>query len=708
MKKQLLLIATAIATVTAFGQDSGGWCGTDAHQQKIFDANPGLEEEMHEHLSRVAGGMGPSIDRDAIYYIPCVFHIIHDNGVGNISDEQVQSAIDQLNEDYNALNSDFDNARNTATAPFAPYASDMHIQFGLAKVDPDGNCTNGIQRRNSPAGSYNADDGIKTYAGGGLDQWPRDEYLNIWVVNSIDSDGSAGMILGYAQFPYGGGWGSPASTYGIVIRHDRVGTTGTATTDRTLTHEVGHCLGFLHTFQGGCHSGDCSSNGDYCCDTPPQSEAFWTCSSSQNSCGIPSGDVYGIDALDQWENFMSYSPCQYMFTEDQKTIAHSNFTDISFLANLTSLANANDKEILSAGPLCQADFLNTDNVICAGGSVTFDDVSYHNVTGRTWTFTGGTPASSTSENPTVVYNTPGIYDVTLEVTDGSSTISKTETAHIIVLGDPGQTIPYTEGFELITSLPDYDEMLIVNEDGGQQFQVYSGAASTGSYSARLSNFGVTNGTKDAIESTPIDLSTLDPSDDVILSFKYAYKRRSSSNNEALKVYISKDCGETWILRKIIDGDDLGPEISSSSYIPSSENDWYQVDITNITSSYYVSNFRYKLEFTNDNGNNIFIDDINIYDPATVGLEEIDAVSSWSVYPNPTTNIVNIQIDGVMGADYVVDLYNIMGEKVGNVYSGYLNSGMNTLNYDMSNLPKGIYVVRVASNGEVLTKRIIKQ
>src|SRR5690606_6096029 len=129
--------------------------------------------------------------------------------------------------------------------------------------------------------------------------------------------GGQGITLGYAQFPYFG----PASEYGVVIRHDAFGTMGRATGDRTFSHEAGHCFGLFHTFQDGCSSQDCSSNGDYCCDTPPVSEAQWSCGTTQNTCtNVPTNDHYGFDAYDQFENYMSYSPCQNMFSQDQKDI----------------------------------------------------------------------------------------------------------------------------------------------------------------------------------------------------------------------------------------------------------------------------------------------------------------------------------------------------------------------------------------------------
>ena len=718
MKKKILLIATLFSGLT-FGQDDGHGhdhvhdygCGTDFYMQKVFEENPSLETEMHETDERISSGAILPMDRDANYYIPVVFHILHDGDNGNISDEQIQSAIDQLNEDYNTTNSDLSSTRNTADAPFLPNAGDYHLFFGLAKKDPDGNCTNGIQRRDIGDASYNAGNEIKD-GSVGLDNWPRSEYLNIWVVNSINNDGGTGIILGYAQFP---GWGS-AGTYGIVIRHDRTGTMGTASSgDRTLTHEVGHCLNLYHTFQGssgmdGCVSGNCSSEGDRVCDTPPQQEAFWSCSSSQNSCSyVPPGDEYGFDTKDQFENFMSYSPCQYMFTEGQRDRTYATFSAYTWMSNLVSLANANDKEILTAGPLCEAEFSSTETTVCTGSTVTFADESYHNVTSRTWTFPGGTPGTSSAENPVVTYSTPGVYDVTLEVSDGSSTETKSITNHIVVFDNTGESLPYHQGFESLTSLPDYDNMLVENNDGGQAFDIYTGAGSSGLKSARLANFGVDNGTSDAIISPTIDLSSLTADDDLAFTFDIAYKRRSSGNDEVLKVYVSKDCGETWALRKNVDDDDLGETVQSTSYTPEGQGDWRTITITNVTESYFVSNFRFKLEFTNDNGNNIFIDNINLYNAAFAGIEDDKQnLAEWSVYPNPVANDFAVTINSVGNAEYNVSLFNLLGEQIDVIHTGVLSNGANTLNYSMAELPKGVYVVRVESNGVVESKKIIKQ
>ena len=87
-----------------------------------------------------------------------------------------------------------------------------------------------------------------------------------------------------------------------------------------------------------------------------------------------------------------------------------------------------------------ADFSGTPLTVCAGSTVQFTDLSTGGVTGWTWTTTGGTPATSTDQNPLIQYDTPGTYDVTLDITDGTQNETKTETAYITVVALPTATV----------------------------------------------------------------------------------------------------------------------------------------------------------------------------------------------------------------------------------------------------------------------------
>lgn len=83
-----------------------------------------------------------------------------------------------------------------------------------------------------------------------------------------------------------------------------------------------------------------------------------------------------------------------------------------------------------------ADFISDVDSVCVGNAVNFTDMSIGAITSWNWTFEGGTPATSTAQNPSVTYNTTGVYDVTLEVSDGTNTSTEYIADMITVLEDP--------------------------------------------------------------------------------------------------------------------------------------------------------------------------------------------------------------------------------------------------------------------------------
>jgi PKD repeat protein len=83
-----------------------------------------------------------------------------------------------------------------------------------------------------------------------------------------------------------------------------------------------------------------------------------------------------------------------------------------------------------------ANFSASDSTIYEGQSVTFTDLSTNNPTSYAWTFNGGTPGVSTSQNPVITYNTPGTYDVALTATNSSGSDNETKTAFITVQSLP--------------------------------------------------------------------------------------------------------------------------------------------------------------------------------------------------------------------------------------------------------------------------------
>ena len=287
----LALLGLALTTTSASAQTAKRNCASVDVLKQQLAADPGMAARMAainnqalQYAARHAGDAQRSTVAISVT-IPVVVHVLYSTASENISDAQIQSQIDVLNEDYHKLNTD----ANKVPAAFAGLAADIGIQFTLAKRDPNGLATNGIERKSSTTASWGTADNIKSTSTGGLNAWPMGQYLNLWV-GTI-----GGGILGYAQFP-----GGAAATDGVVISPVYFGRTGTVTSPydlgRTASHEVGHWLNLNHIW--GDDQGACTGT-DNVADTPNQgSENYGKPVFPHVSCSNgPNGDMF-MDYMD--------------------------------------------------------------------------------------------------------------------------------------------------------------------------------------------------------------------------------------------------------------------------------------------------------------------------------------------------------------------------------------------------------------------------
>lgn len=667
-------------------------CGSNEAVNAILNANPKLKQEylqreailaIHDQQAFATGYSENKKELLPVYIVPVVFHIIHQGGTENISDEQVMDAVRILNEDYRKLNA---NAASTVSQ-FQSVAADCEIEFRLAQKDPNGNCTNGIDRVASSK-TNNADDDSK------LNPWPRDKYLNIWTVKTIGSSG----VAGYAYLP---GTAFPSTTDGILILSNYIGSieTSNSTRSHALTHEVGHFLNLLHTWGGTNDPGvDCSGS-DNVSDTPP-TEGWTTCNLSGATCGSP---------LDNVQNFMEYSYCPTMFTDGQKTRMRDALTSsIGQRSNLWTSSNLTTTGVSLPDILCKADFESNDvnNTVCQGNSLTFSDLSWNgNPISWNWTFQGGTPSSSIDSAPVIQYNTPGVYNVSLTVTRGTETASTTKTSYITVNSSTAMYTAsiYSEGFEG-TTIPNTDWQVRNHDPGGNTWTQTTSAAATGSKSVKLTNSSSYDGYIDELISPSIDITAIAASTPT-LTFKVAHAQKTSTSADKLQVLVSNNCGLSWTLRRTITGAALSTAgIQSSSFTPAASQ-WAEQSV-NLSGFATETNLYIMFRFTSNGGNNIYIDDINITE--TTGIEDnIYNSISFNVYPNPTEENTMIYFNLLNKQKIKLDIYDLTGRKLISLIDNELNAGEYQYPvFEKNNLSSGIYFVTLTVDKKRFTKKLI--
>lgn len=302
-------------------------CGTDKAMQALYRQHPASQQAAGKLEAFTRSFVQQQANhREAApgtYIIPVVFHVNDPVNPYKVTAEQIRSAIDILNEDYNALNTDF-----AGIDPrFKPIAANIGIQFRLADIDPAGNPTNGVTYHQNdldgraPDGSGRA---VKS-----ISYWPGDKYLNIWIVSEVESKGVFNNS-GWSYLP--DDWVANQKLDGIVYNWRYLGRGGVGSSEagqphmkRVLSHEVGHFLNLDHTFNN-----ECAAPGDNVDDTPPTKSNFGGCDLQANSCGV----------IANVENYMDYSSCAKMFTLGQKNrmLAALNST-IAKRNNLWSPAN---------------------------------------------------------------------------------------------------------------------------------------------------------------------------------------------------------------------------------------------------------------------------------------------------------------------------------------------------------------------------------
>ncbi|MDH7448026.1 M43 family zinc metalloprotease [Aquimarina sp. 2201CG14-23] len=275
-------------------------CKTNDANQYVFSNDPKSKvefEKFNEFSRNYVQSKVFSQKAGETYVIPVVFHVYGEVQHGKtITYQKIKTAIDVLNKDFNGLNDDW----NTVDPIFDGRKATLSIRFALAKIDPNGGSTNGVIFHPEASGMGNYSSPIVA-----RDGWDNYKYMNVYITGDLYGDGVSNNS-GVAWYP------NTTMSNQDIARVVYNGQYLHGNTDKefasVLTHEFGHWLNLIHTFEGGCND----ANGDYVSDTPKEDT-----NSGDDGCVVGASDCGN---LINYENYMGYDStrgCAKMYTRGQ-------------------------------------------------------------------------------------------------------------------------------------------------------------------------------------------------------------------------------------------------------------------------------------------------------------------------------------------------------------------------------------------------------
>ncbi|MCB0762206.1 MAG: T9SS type A sorting domain-containing protein [Flavobacteriales bacterium] len=407
--------------------------------------------------------------------------------------------------------------------------------------------------------------------------------------------------------------------------------------------------------------------------------------------GTDLGVFYTDETLASWESFGQGLP-NVIVTE-----LEINYGDEKLLASTygRGIWRSDLWHTPNEAPLASAEL--DQMFICAGETIQFSDASSLNMPGWEWTFEGGNPATSQEQFPQITYDNAGMYDFTLTVSNdaGTSTYTCEECVH--VYNGAGNLQPMTEGFEGLSNFNQGD-WYVSHTGAGPTWSVSGAAAHFGSKSAMLPNYQIDFEEEHMLTSRPLDLTNISDGETLYISYWYAYASTTGENTDRFRLYLSNDCGETFEIKQQINTSSLPTAGSIDSEYFAQEGDWVQ-EIYTLAPEDLGSAISMQFWFRSGNGNNFFLDDINLSNDIN-GLIVNRSKDLVSVYPNPASDFVEITIGGFDGQAYV-NVYDLAGEKV----EQFSIQGRSKI-ARTDTWVAGCYVFEILFDNQVVRKRVI--
>nr|MBP6314755.1 T9SS type A sorting domain-containing protein [Chitinophagaceae bacterium] len=706
--KNLFLSAVVLISTSYCVEAQSAHCGNVEAQKKLLAQHPELQKsiaQLEESMNNIDLSKLEKNHRGD-YIIPLVYHVLHNYGSENITDAQIYSDVKHLNDNYNKKNAD-----TSAVIPiFKPLITNVGFEFRLANKDPEGNCTNGIDRIHTYK-TYFANDQSK------LNQWNRSHYLNIWVAHTLENPTAAAYAIKppTAQFLF--------YYDGIMAWNSYIGSIGTSSPNnsKTITHEVGHCMNLDHPW-GGTNNPEVACGDDGVLDTP-QTEGHDDCNNLYDStCNAP--------VIENVQNYMDYSYCTHMFTHGQRDRMIAALT--SPIAQRNSLYSAQGLAFAGVdGPKqdCapKADFNVNRQFTCKGTSINFTNKSYNDttMTASLWDFTAdGTPATSTTiATASASFATVGWKNITLQATSNAGTGTTVKNNYIYV-ADPigkvvtGQINSFEDETAFNTNWANFNYY-----HNNYKWEHYPWGGYSGTKCIRYHAFddrvfpantvGSAKGDIDELITEAYDLTGLSVNN-AYLNFLLAGATRASINadmDDSLVIQYSINCGASWVnLVKLSKTGIINNGTIAAEFDPSFATAVWAPKSFALPQAALTNSTFFKLRYRpSDLSNNVYLDNFEI-NSTPVSVKNVNATGfEFEIVPNPANNFANIQINTASTNQVHVLITNLMGAKVA-AFTQKVNSGsINTLEIPADVFTqKGIYFVNIEMDGKKATKKMVIQ
>ena len=674
-------------------------CGTMQYLSEQIEKNPSLKINFEKTEHKLQQWISSSNTKTSnVITIPVVVHVVYYNSNENISDQQIFSQIDIINEDFRRLNAD---TINTPSA-FQSVAADTEIEFCLASEDPNGNTTTGITRTATSQSSFSTNDGVKYSSSGGVDAWNTSEYLNIWVCDL------SGGLLGYAQFP-----GGTASSDGVVCDYAYFGNMGTATSPydqgRTLTHEIGHWLNLRHIW------GDSFCGNDFCNDTPEHSGSNYGCPNFPSTSNCNGNGSSG----DMFMNYMDYTDdaCMNIFTNDQKT-------------RMIAAINTSRAGLLTSNGCSNADYGCTDQA-----AYNYSPVAIFN-DGSCCYDAGCMDPTAVNYNPTVCYDDGSCIAPVLGCTDPSASNYDASANTTIASGGAIDNTFGTGGYFngdqhlifdatkecIIRSATIYSEAnnsitFELRNSGGVVIDDTTLSVSSGQQIVNL-NFEVPIGNdmqlgvaQGALQNVGLYRNNASASYPYDIASAINITSSSAGGNGGANAFIyyyfyydievETPCQGTGTGTASWDCDGQG-----NCFDPGTGNGQY-TSLNQCQSSCITPTWDCDGGTCFDPGNGMGLyATLNDCEAActNVGLEVFN-LEGLKIYPNPSSDIFNIEFSSIRKQTLNIRIYNSLGK---NILEDHLNdfSGSYNQTFNLKYSAKGVYFLEITTNQGIINKKLI--